>query len=253
MSGRFFAPTTGFNKSYIGTLWNARHELSDSEKRGFAQFFYLTISGHIESFLSKVISARLDSIMQLPFRSLSPQQGSIDGRQISCSTDPITASLQSIILVYRAEVESAPLSRLMEVYRSTFQRKLAEVVGQDLAGDIEALSALRNIFAHGRDLYLEFDRHVSNSAFTENVTLDKNPLQKPINRLQTAGIINMRVSDITGMNWGDFLAVLYCDEALLYFYRAVKESENKLRQSADNPFESAGLYIIPLPDLDGSE
>ena len=62
----------------------------------------------------------------------------------------------------------------------------------------------------------------------------------------------MSVSDIDGMNWGDFLAVLYSDEALSYFHRVAKEFEKSLRQSADYPFESFNLYIVPLPDLDKS-
>jgi hypothetical protein len=253
MTGRFFASTTGPNKSYIGTLWNARHELSDSEKRGFAQFFYLTISGHIESFLSKVISARLDSILRLPLESLPPREGSICGEQVSCSVEPICDSLVSIISVYKSKVGSASLGKLLGFYQNTFQKNLLDVIGQDLYQDIHALSALRNILAHGRDLYLEFDTYVDDSEFTQVVTLDNNPLQKPISRLRTEGIVNIRPSDIDGMNWVDFLAALYCDEALLYFYDAVKEIESKLRQSVDYSFESSSLYIVPLPDLGDSD
>jgi hypothetical protein len=84
------------------------------------------------------------------------------------------------------------------------------------------------------------------------VTLDGNPLQKPIERLKSAGIANISISDIDGVNWGDFLAILYCDDAILYFYNAAKEIENELRKSADYPFESSRTYIVPLPDLGDS-
>jgi hypothetical protein len=246
LTGRFFAPTTGFNKSYIGTLWNARHELADSEKRGFAQFFYLTISGHVESVISKIISSRLDSIIRLPFGILPPQEGSINGNPISCSVQPICDSLSNIILDLKAEVEVAPLNKLKSLYKRTFKRSLKDVIGEDRYRDLDALADLRNILAHGRDLHLEYSIDVDDA---EIVTLDSNPLKKPIERLKKANILSMSVSDIDGMNWFDFLSVLYCDDALLYFYNAVKKIENELRELADNPFESFNLYIVPLPDL----
>lgn len=46
-----FISTSLFSKSFLAKAWEARNELLDYEKRGFAQFVYLTICGHIESVL----------------------------------------------------------------------------------------------------------------------------------------------------------------------------------------------------------
>jgi hypothetical protein len=253
VTGRYFVPTSGHSKSYIGSLWNARHELAESERRGFAQFFYLMLSSHLESSLSKIIELRIDSAMSFNPNSIlvcPSMHGSIENEPVSCSSQPIYESLLNILSEFKSEVEVAPLNKLVALYKKTFGKGLKEVIGKDLNSDLSALGDLRNILAHGRDLYLETRKNGVADQMLEVATLDGNPLQNPIKRLMNAGIITMSISAVDGMNWHEFLSILYCDSSLLYFYDAVKKIDIELKRSIENPFESYNFRIIPLPNLD---
>lgn len=50
------------DKAYLAKAWAVRAELTDYERRGFAQFFYLTVCGHLEAVLVAHIKARLFSM-----------------------------------------------------------------------------------------------------------------------------------------------------------------------------------------------
>lgn len=248
MPGRLFCGTTGFNKSYLAIAWNARHDLTNSERRGFAQFFYLTMSGHVESVLSKIMEARLISVQHLNLQS--PLFHSAEGTQASDCDLPVHDSLLGIVSSLRSEVEIAPLGKLMTLHKRIFQKSLQDVIGRELYEDLNALGALRNTMAHGRDLYLEFDEARSKpNELGGPITLDGNPLKKAAERLKIAGISNICVSDIDTLNWDEFFADFYCDDALLYFYKAVIQIEDRLRSSSNYPPEAMLSYVPPLPNL----
>ncbi len=233
--------------------WNVRHALTDSERRGFAQFFYLTISGHTESVLSKIVGARVSSIQSLTVQSPRPSKLDTEEDLVSYldHESSVRQSFHGITSSLKAEVETAPLSKLLGLYKKVFQKSLRDVIGKELSEDLDALGALRNTMAHGRDLYLAFDeeRRKPNEFFGP-ITLDGNPLKKAAERLKKSGILSICVSDIDTMNWDGFLSDFYCDDALLYFYRAVIQVEDKLRACSDDSFEVMSSYVPPLPDLD---
>lgn len=251
MPGRLFCPTTGFNKSYLAIAWNARHDLTDSERRGFAQFFYLTVSGHVESVLSKIIGARLISIQHLNLQSpLFHNAETTEEAQSSYFGLPVYNSFLGIVSSLQSEVEIAPLGKLMTLHKRIFQKSLQNVIGKELYEDLNALGALRNTMAHGRELYLEFDEAKRKpNEFGGPITLDGNPLKKAAERLKIAGISSICVSDIDTLNWDEFFADFYCDDALLYFYNAVIQIEEGLRASSDYPPEATFSYVPPLPNL----
>jgi hypothetical protein len=217
-----------FSKSYLAKAWEARSELLDYERRGFAQFFYLTICGHIESQLASVISGRLTSIYRtINWDDLPPFQLGIDGVDHKCSLEPVTRSLRQIARHVEGIVDDAPLGKLMEIFAWVFPEKLRDLIGSELHEDMIALADLRNIFAHGRQIFMDF----YGEDFSElRGSLDGNPLKTPANRLLKVGII--KNLEITGQNHNDFYAVFYGDDAMLHFYRAANSIEEKLEANS---------------------
>lgn len=124
-----------------------------------------------------------------------------------------------------------------------FSQSLKEVVGKELHEDLTALASLRNLFAHGRDLFIEFD-----APFAEKATLDKNPLQKPAQRLHQVGII--KDFNITGQNYDEFQTLFFSDEALLHFYQAVQKIEESLMNSIRFLPDKAMPFLQKLPDFE---
>ena len=245
MSSRAGISTSYFSKAYIAVAWGTRNELQESERRGFSQFFYLAICGHIESILSSIIKARVFSIRHMfRWEALPPQEYHEEDTIYHCDQKPIVESLWKIILLVAHDTENAPLSKLIELYNKTFQENLREIIGKELYEDLDALASLRNLFGHGRDIFVEFD-----DPFGEGkANLDKNPLQKPAKRLHHAGII--KNFDITMQNYIEFHASFYSDDALLYFYKAIQKVEDKLANSLEFPPEKARIFFVRLPDLE---
>jgi hypothetical protein len=130
------------------------------------------------------------------------------------------------------DVNSAPLCKLIESFNNIFPENLKNLIGADLDSDIRALANLRNLFAHGRNLMMEFE--VSDS-FTLKGTLDSNQLKLPAERLYKAGLI--KNFDMDSINYNEFHSIFYSDEVLLYFYKAIENIDIKLKSFAVFPVE----------------
>jgi hypothetical protein len=137
---------------------------------------------------------------------------------------------------------TAPLNRLMEHHNMLFSPSLLDLLGKDLHADLLALAQLRNLFAHGREFFLEFD-----DPFAGHATLDANPIQAPALRLHKAGII--KDLKITGQNHDVFQSAFYSDDALLYFHSAVRQIEQKLSANVTFLPEKRLWTVDPLPEL----
>ncbi|QFS52873.1 hypothetical protein [Nostoc sphaeroides] len=249
MKTRGSFPTSNYNTAYIARAWGMHKELEEREKRGFYQFFYLTICGHIESILSSVINARLDSInWLLQWDKIPPANYNENNITSLCDQKTVVESLLKIISAFENETENAPLGKLIDLHNKIFNKKLSELIGKELYEDLNAVASLRNLFAHGRNLFVEFK---FDAPLTDGeVTLDYNPLKKAFDRLLRAGIIN-NPSNFNLQNYGDFLVSFYNDDAFLYFYRAIQEVEEKLDNSIEFPPERAKRFFVRLPDLEG--
>ena len=244
MPGRLWISTTTYGKSYLAAAWKARGELKDYERRGFGQFVYLTLCAHLESVLAMLLRRRFHSIkFMFKWESLPPIDYKVNEKTHSCDLKPVTDSLLGIIARLADETHNAPLNKLTESYNVVFASPLREVVGKDLHEDLLALTSLRNLFAHGRELFLEFDDPMIGQA-----SLDANPIQKPALRLHAAGIIGDL--NITGENHDQFHATFYSDAAILYFYHAVEKIEDRLLASMTFMPETNMFQVTKLPKLD---
>jgi len=243
---RHWISTTTYSKAYLAVAWQTRGKLKDHERRGFAQFVYLTMSAHLEGVIAELLRKRYHSLRHMVrWETLPPVQYSKGEQKHVCDVKPIYESLLRIVGALEDESHTATLNKLIELYNVAFSPPLRDLVGNDLHDDLLALASLRNLFAHGRDFFLEFEDPFDVSAYA---SLDSNPIQRPAIRLYRAGIV--KDLNITGQTHGEFQSAFYSDEALLYFYRAVERIEDKLSQNITFLPET-GFWTLPrLPRLE---
>lgn len=242
--GRFSISTSLFNKAYLKSAWGERNKLASYERHGFAQFFYLTIAGHLEAMIAAIVKARLKSIIQmLHWDRLGPMKYTNNGQEHSLPMKPLVSSLMALLEALEIESEHAPFEKLCSLYSRVFSKTVASVIGKELDQDVQGLFRLRNIFAHSRDWYLE----VEGIEQDHRITLDGNPLLLPAQRLQKAGII--KKLDFNGQNHPELMEYFYCDQALLHFYDQVIKAEMELRNSVDFLPEKYRLHLTKMPNL----
>ena len=235
--------STAYAKSYLSTTWSRRSELNSYERRGFAQFVYVVLCGHLECLLSKKIETRLSCARQfLDFDKLSPVILKNNGIKEQCSTAPLAESVKSILLDLESSINNAPISRLIHIYDRVFQVRLIDLIGKELYSDIDSLAGLRNLFAHGRDISVDLD-----GGFPGKADLSRNPLLKPAKRLNEIGVID--TLDVNMNNMEKFESAFHSDDAVLHFYRAVKKIEDIVVSDLEFLFEEMTWHVPTLPEL----
>lgn len=246
MPSRTWISTTTYSKAYLAVAWQARHQLKDYERRGFAQFVYLTMSAHLEGVLAELLRKRCHSLRYMVrWEALPPMQFTQNKQKHLCDMKPLYESLLRVVSALEDESHTATLTKLIELYNVLFSPSVRDVVGKELHEDLLALASLRNLFAHGRDFFLEFENPFNVSAYA---SLDSNPIQRPALRLHAAGII--KALKITGQTHGDFQSAFFADDALLYFYHAVDQIEQKLSEAVTFLPEKSFSILSRLPKLD---
>ena len=232
-----------FSKAYLRVAWESRASLTEYERRGFAQFFYVVLCGHIECLLSQRIKNRVESLRYFTrLRNLPPEKVRIGEIDHSYPVDGLVDSLNLVLSAVSNEAENAPIAKLTEIYGRVFPIKLSDTIGKDLKADLDSLAGLRNLFAHGRDIFMEFD-----GPMMERGTLDGNPLKQPAQRLHEVGLI--KSFEIDGRNHNDFHAIFYSDEVLLHFHNAVSLIDEKMRNDPSHPIEHMKWLLPALPKL----
>lgn len=238
-------PSGSYGKAFLVKVWESRRDLTDSERYGFAQYFYLTICAHLESILEKIISDRLFKVEHVGIENIESTIRSVsDGVDLWISLEPIVDSIRSIVTRLKSDVLKAPLTKLTQLYAMIFPETLAKVVGVELNNDINALASLRNLYAHGRDVYMDFE---SNDELNFSGVLNKNPLQIPLQRLFDAGVIEN--INITGSNYIEYTNAFFQDDAMIYFYKKVQAAEKKIKDSAKDGLAFNLANITDLPEL----
>jgi hypothetical protein len=242
--GKYATQTGTFSKAYLERAWDQRADLTDIERKGFAQFFYISLCGHIEAVICAVIKARLSSMEIFQFNPVNDQTFTLDGVSQVCSFEPVSNSIWHLSNQISAEAETAALGKLLEVYNKVFPKKLSDTVGPELHKDINALVALRNIFGHGRSISIEIELK---DGEVHNATLDGSVLKMPAQRLHEAGVINLpSPSNYAHIHLID---LMYCDDALMHFYNAIVAIETKLKSEVEFLPEKRKIFVTSLPTL----
>jgi hypothetical protein len=90
------------------------------------------------------------------WEELPPAQLTIGRQKHVCDLKPVYESLFRVIAALEEQSHNATLNKLTELYNVLFSPSVREIVGKELHEDLLALASLRNLFAHGRDFFLEF-------------------------------------------------------------------------------------------------
>lgn len=234
--------TTTYNRAYLVKAWEHRSTLGEHERHGFAQFFYLTIASHVEACMGEIIERRLMYTRTL-VREVRDQSFSWkkEGVEVSHSAAPLYSALRGVVEHFARKAEKAPLEPLSEYFQDLFGVKLPSLLGE-LHSDLKALASLRNVFAHGRSLWLEFEQSERNL-----VVLEQNPLQLPAQRLYAAGIL--KSLQIDGDDHHEFRTAFYSDPALLYFLDRAKRIETLFKGQLTFEPERDMPLMVSLPEL----
>ena len=205
-------------------LWDARDKLSKVQRRGFGNLFYVALLGHIESLLSIYLRARIHAAGSLiPWTELPAEKPMTENRvKRHYPTAPLIKSLESMILGYEADLETATITKLIELYKRIVGAPLAEAISPQTQKHLTALSSLRNVFAHGRSFILDLPSPVSGTA-----TLQNTPLQHPVQLLIEAGLIDSLNYD--GHTHSKFAEAFYGDDGMRCFWDAAREVDGTLR------------------------
>ena len=244
MESRIWISTTTYSKAYLAVAWERRKQLKDYEARGFAHFVYLTLSAHLEAVFAELLRQRYFSVRgMVRWESLPPIQFTQGEQKHLCDLKPVYQSIIRVVEALDEETHTATLTKLIERYNVLFSPSVREIVGKELHEDLLALASLRNLFAHGRDFFLEFETPLS----TARMSLDSNPIQSAASRLHAAGIL--KDLKITGQTHDDFQSSFFADEALFYFYRAVDQIEQRLLDNVTFLPEKSMRTVSKLPKL----
>ena len=238
-----FSPSSINSHAFLSRMWLERDSLSEFERKGFAQFFYLTLCGHTESVIAEVIRNRLLS-MRIAIRpdTIPPLNFKTGDHVETIPSAPLVESLLQLIQSVTREAQVAPLTKLIEMISKVFPGNLKDAIGASTYDDLQALASLRNLFAHSRDIILEFE-------FQTNSISDWGALEKPIKAMKTAKLVPDRA--FNGHNWNELVDIIYSDEALRYFHSAAQEVELALyKLSAYGPPNFNTRRLPSLPNID---
>ena len=215
-----------YGKEFFYKMWENRHDLSDYERKGFAQYFYITMSGHVESILVVIIKARLKTINR-ESENWKHSKGfikiNINKVEKFFPIDPIPSSVISIVSSLEKRVEKASLFELLKIYDEVFSKNtLKQAVGNDIKRGLEAIAQLRNVFAHGRDILMYFESDNFNNFDDFSVNLDKCSLGEPIKYLKKEKIFDGTIK------WNTDLSVFFEDKVIFHFYNVIRKFEHSL-------------------------
>jgi hypothetical protein len=153
---------------------------------------------------------------------------------------PAFFSLFKLIEKIDGDLQRAALHELTKIYNSLFPLTINVLLGDELWRDLLAISAMRNLLAHGRTVSMEFEWGTG----ADKALLDSSSMKSVAARLQKEGILP-KEAIISCDSYHQWETKIFCDQALLYFYDALSKIEVKLRSSVASNRESELIARMP--------
>lgn len=232
-----------FDSSYQGIrfirkVWHLRGEFNHIEAMGFGQFYYNALSAHLEQVLSKLVRLRLSYLGGPGPLGLGRKATGLE------HTPPFLAeTVTSVANALDAEAGNAPLNKLTELYRRVFGKSMVQALGKDLENDLRVIGALRNLFAHGRQITIDTGEiepvqgpdgslKMGSTAIGDLPldAIESQALREAGKRLVALGLSKKASPDV-------WLELMFDDDIMLHFYRATQAVEAAL---IGPPFLRAG-------------
>jgi hypothetical protein len=243
MQGKLGISSIVYAKAFIKGSWDKRASMEDYERRGFLNFLYITACGHAET----VIADYLKSVLFIPIFGLTkttdfPKRKVIeDGSENLVSTEPEQRAVQRLLERTTADLERAPMDRIESLHKTICGTTVREVVGPDLHDKLNGLLAVRNVLAHGRLLYVNFeDSGIPDSTF------EQHPFENAIKCLRQSGLFN---ANAVPADANELYSVIYRDDVIRHFWNASVELGRFYREKAAREKLVSIAWVQPLEML----
>jgi hypothetical protein len=220
--------TITYSIAFITKSWETHAQMLEYERGGFFQFLYITACGHAES----VICDYLKSILFFPLHHIKsatafPQRiMTIDETEFSVSTEPEQRAVQRILERSFEELDKASFRQIDSLHKAIVGSTIRETIGPDLYDRLKGLVSVRNLLAHGRELYVEIDE-----SYNADTSFERHPLENAIKSLRQAKLFNSGESDTYDAH--DAQGVIYRDEVVRHFWNTSVEVGEIYKQRAD--------------------
>jgi hypothetical protein len=224
--------TITYSKTFITKTWENHPQMLEYERRGFFQFLYVTACGHAES----VICDYLKSILFFPLLEIKktatfPQRKmQIEEIEFSISTEPEQRAVQRILERTIEDIDKASFDRIESLHKLIVGSSIREIIGTNLFGNLKGLISVRNLLAHGRELYVEMDVGGDN-VFDLDTSFEKHPLENAIKSLRQAKLYDTEQSDSYDAH--EPQGLIYQDEAIKHFWNTSVEVGEIYNRRAD--------------------
>src|SRR6266702_1463769 len=217
--GRLGISTLVYSKAFISKAWAVRASMEEYERRGFFQFLYVTACGHAESILCNYLKAVLflplltiRSATQFPVRVHT-----VDGIEHVISTEPEHRALQRVLQSTIDDIDRAPLARLEKLHETIVGKTIHDIIGSNRYDDLRGLVSVRNLLAHGRELYVNIN-FSDQADLRVDLSFEQHPLENAIKSLRQANLIGRE--DKTRMTPDELMGAIYKDEVVVHFWNA---------------------------------
>lgn len=210
--------TTDSKLNYLLGFWNKYSQLSPNEQIGYAQLVIISLSGHLESFLCDYLLLELQDISLMLWKGkLRDWMEKIMGKKYKVKYYPIYLLQARVEKHMREKIEKATYSELKDLHKIVTTKSISEVVGHNLARDMEGLSSLRNAFTHSRPIPIEIDT----DSFNSIEDFQKHPFEEAVKSLKRDGVVGD--SDLRGGKPEDVIRILLGKRTLTFYWNRLKE------------------------------
>jgi hypothetical protein len=227
MPGRLGISSIVYANAFIDKAWVQRTSMEDYERRGFFHFLYVTASGHAESIICDYLKSVL-FLAKFPIdttKAFQMRKSIVNGVEHLLSTEFEQRAIGRLLDRTNEELERASFERIESLHKTITGDSIRDVVGEELHDRFKGLVSVRNVVAHGRLLYVNFDEsHQADPSF------EQHPLEHAMKNLKRSKLFP---ADVTAVDANDLYGLIYKDEILLHFWNASVSIGEKYRRLAD--------------------
>jgi len=188
------------------------------ERRGFFQFLYVTACGHAESVICDYLKSSLFyPLLDIKTAKTFPERKmTIEETEYSVSTEPEQRAVQRILERTIEDLDKAPFERIDLLHKTIVGSSIREIIGPDLHDNLKGLISVRNLLAHGRELYVEIDE-----SFCTDASFEQHPLLNAIKSLRQNKLFNTENADTYDAH--EAQGIIYRDDVVRHFWNSSVE------------------------------
>jgi hypothetical protein len=201
--------------------------MEDYERRGFFHFLYVTASGHAESIICDYLKSVL-LLAKLPIhtgKAFQTRKLMVNGVEHLLSTEFEQRAIERLLDRTNDELERASFERIQSLHKTITGDSIQDIVGEELHDRFKGLLSVRNVVAHGRQLYVNFD-----DSLQADPSFEEHPLEHAMKNLKRSKLFP---TDASAVDANDLYGLIYKDEVLLHFWNASVSIGEKYREMAD--------------------